>query len=394
MTRPSTLDVASFQKLLASAYVVQQSGLDTRSLSSIVEMQRLLAAGRVDADAIMHMAAQRARNVANATGVAIGLLRGDQLVYRAGSGSASTYVGRNMAATLSMARGASSEILRVENAQTDGRIEAAVCRQFGAESLLILPICRERALAGVLEVFYEEPHRFPHVEVRAYQLMAALVGEALAGNARPVLVKPPARPAAKAQPSRTSHQHAISRACGASTAVVAKPPVWKRKFRIRLRPPKVALQLRSVPWRKIPWRAGVATALVLGMACFLVLPVRQLASPAASVPQISNGAPQPVPLGPIKPVAEVAPITAPSSTVEVQVTRKPVASARRWVRVGDHELDYVNRDVTVRHFTTSPPPRPVQHLAADRNEVQIGQDVTVRHFPVKTDSTPARPQNQ
>ena len=40
------------------------------------------------------------------------------------------------------------EILRVENAQTDTRIEADICRQFGASALLILPIYHDRVLAG------------------------------------------------------------------------------------------------------------------------------------------------------------------------------------------------------------------------------------------------------
>ena len=39
-----------------------------------------------------------------------------------------------------------AEILRVEIAPTDGRIEAAICRQFGAEFLLILPVFDNRRL--------------------------------------------------------------------------------------------------------------------------------------------------------------------------------------------------------------------------------------------------------
>ena len=49
---------------------------------------------------------------------------------------------------------ASSELLRVEDAQTDKRIEAAICRQLGAQSLLFLPIYHDRAVAGVLDVLF------------------------------------------------------------------------------------------------------------------------------------------------------------------------------------------------------------------------------------------------
>ena len=66
--------------------------MDSQSLSAIVEVQRLIAKGELDVDGAMHLIVDCARNVANATGVAIGLLKGDQLVYRAGSGSAATYI--------------------------------------------------------------------------------------------------------------------------------------------------------------------------------------------------------------------------------------------------------------------------------------------------------------
>ena len=78
----------------------------------------------------------------------------------------------------------SSEILRVENAQTDARVEAAICRQFGAKALLILPIYHKRAMAGVLEVFFGEAHAFQDREVRTYRLMGGLIEEAMSRAAQ------------------------------------------------------------------------------------------------------------------------------------------------------------------------------------------------------------------
>src|SRR5260370_13048266 len=71
------------------------------------------------------------------------------------------------------------EILRVEDAETDTRIQAEICRQFGAKSLLILLIYHEQSVAGVLEVFFSDAHAFQDCEVRAYRLMAGLIGEAM-----------------------------------------------------------------------------------------------------------------------------------------------------------------------------------------------------------------------
>ena len=88
MSDSSSLDRESFQKFLANAYAVQQSQVDSQSLSAIVEIQRLIAKGDLDVDGTLHLIVDRTQDVANASGVAIGLLKGDQLVYRAGSGSA------------------------------------------------------------------------------------------------------------------------------------------------------------------------------------------------------------------------------------------------------------------------------------------------------------------
>jgi hypothetical protein len=72
MSNYSTVDRESFQKLLASAFVVQQSQMDSQSLSAIVEVERLIMRGELDVDGAKHLLVDRTRSVANATGVAIG----------------------------------------------------------------------------------------------------------------------------------------------------------------------------------------------------------------------------------------------------------------------------------------------------------------------------------
>jgi hypothetical protein len=51
---------------------------------------------------------------------------------------------------------------------------------------------------------------------------------------------------------------------------------------------------------------------------------------------------------------------------------------KRWVRVGNNELDYVTQDVTVRYFTPNPERQPV--LDSDYQVRHISEDVTVRYF--------------
>src|SRR5678816_594149 len=121
MSSRFNLDHVAFQNLLANAFVVQESGVDVHSLSAVIKLQRIIGSGAVDEQAAMNLVADRARDVANAAGIAVALLNGDELVYRAGSGTAAPYVGRRVTAILSVSqnREAGAEILRVENSDTD-----------------------------------------------------------------------------------------------------------------------------------------------------------------------------------------------------------------------------------------------------------------------------------
>ena len=403
MSSYSNLDRESFQQLLASAFAVQQSQMDSQSLSAIVEVQRLIAKGELDVDGAMRFIVDCARNVANATGVASCLLKEDQLVYQAGSGSAAPYVGRHMMATLSAPehRKASSEILRVENAQTDARVEAAICRQFGAKALLILPIYHQRAVAGVLEVLFSEAHVFQDREVRTYRLMAGLIGEAMSHAAQLAQTKTstmelPTTPHAIEQVAAQSekfrydvgslpspaNKHAIDQCRGAAMAGARKLPTPKQSAA----PATMLLQeAERVPWHK-SWGIVTLAAIVtvLALTCWIAYRGRQPAWPlGSSTLQRSTAIEQPVPFLPAKAASA-------KDTANLQIAPAPVKEARvagmfRRVRVGENEVDYVAEDVTVRYFT----PKPATHrVRVGTNEVAyIGEDVTVRYFTPETRSS-------
>jgi hypothetical protein len=387
MSTHSSLDRESFQQLLAAAFAVQESRMDTQSLSAVIQIQRLMAAGDLDLDGAMHLIANNTRNVADAAGVAIGLLEGRQLVYRAGIGSAAPFVGRHVTATLSVVADtkASREILRVENAQTDARIEAAICRQFGAESLLIMPICQGQAVMGVLEVLFSKAHAFQDREVRAYRLMAGLVGDALGAAARlaemALVAQVSTVPRAVDQAAPQVHvsrmeafphdvsapeaenKQAIYQICEAALAVAGKLPAFWRvpgAAMIRQRVKRLAL-------RTPQWSAAAAAVIAIVVVSWSAYGDRRASAMKSTVvdPQVTSES--------VKPVSansgsqpQATPVTAPD--------KKAVKSAFRRVRVGENEIDDVADDVTVRHFIS-----PLR-LRSGYNQVEFGKDVTVRYF--------------
>jgi hypothetical protein len=385
MRSDSSPDFESFQKALADAFVVQESEIEARSLCAVVELQGLIATGELPLDQAMTLIADRACNVANATGIAIALLSGDQLTYRAGSGSSADRLGRHVTAVLSISRQNESmhEILRVEDAHADRGIEAAICRQFGAGALLILPIYDHRALVGVLEVTFRNAHEFHDREVRAYRLMASLVGDAVnraaqlkkgdAAAEQPVIEQPAPqllRSLDDGRPKSETTSHPANRQTFRARALASK--FWTRRHlgRIGL---IIEERARHVPLYK-RWTVAAALALVSWIAYRDLPPA---STRTASVTQESNRIERPLSSDSAKPSASPE-ARRPTASVPTEQARTTPRTTPRWVRVSSNELDYVAEDVTVRYFNRPPQqPRPqVSHAHVKT----IGDDVTVRYF--------------
>ena len=458
MSSQFSLDPESFQNLLADAYVVQESGIDTCSLGAVLELQGLMADSELDLDRSMPLIADRARNVAQATGVAIALLQGDQLVYRAGSGSSAANVGRRVTAILSVSRHTKSraEILRVENAQRDGRIEAAICRQFGAESLLILPVYDNRKLVGVLEVIFSDAHSFQEQEVRTYRLMASLLGEAISRGEQPKAQKAAVEaPVMEPGLATTAPQPGIpkmepppvaplpsSAQSGFSILGLTSEPVSLTRDPVEsLR--SVATRLGNATLRRAyqsgasyvssvrrPDFSSVRSFIRLPDISSLRLERRQLDQALSTLTRVTARVPyykrwvavaivvlaawvalrdhRPAAVAPTSASVTERTRTQPSPSPSVAaassepgkaaaalgtVVATPVSPPRpHWVKVGTNELDYVGDDVTVRYFGVKPAPR---HAPSQSRVKQVGSDVTVRYFsPIAATSQEQIPSTQ
>ena len=424
------LDPESFQMLLSKALAVQDSELDTKALSAIVELQRAIATDELDVYSAMDLIAVRARNIANATGIAIGLLQGDQLVYRAGSGSGATYVGKHVMATLSVSghNAASGEILRVENVQTDRRIEAAICRQFAAHSLLILPIYHDGTMAGVLDVLFDEAHAFQHREVLTYRLMAALVGAtALSASTAYEHVVLRTRRVGREVRGRREHpqgEEALNNRASVAASATTNRAIYQACEPFIARAGKLLAvtqtaraasnRVKRVPWYSARWEAAVGVVAVLVIACWIGFRDRRPASPhGVSGPQGNAVEPQ-MPVAPAKRVlADNTPKpqtvlglesgerrasgTTPKRVLDRNIRVRYISddvTVRYFVpkhtrqRVLDRNIRvrYISDDVTVRYFTPKPPPQRV--LNRNIRVQYISDDVTVRYFAPKSAVTP------
>ena len=398
------VDRESFQNLLANAFVVQQSGVDSRSLRAVVHLEQAIHSGKVELPEFMNMTAECARRVANAAGVAVALVSGDNLVYRAGSGSAAASVGRELTAILRVPNhpGKKREILRVENAQTDTRIEAAVCRQFGAESLLIVPIYSGTSLFGVIKILFSEAHSFSDQEVQTYHLISGLIGEAIKGSVRVLSDAPAILPTVHAPAVVPTVQESLPQP-RAETIIEVQLPVptagthssepnfldWSAKWDLACACLMVGLteielrvgQLkatgtrgwnRAQTWKApshlsgrviLPTLAMVAIVLV----SFLYIEYR---------PNVSQSAASTAPLLAVPEVVQTSP--AANANLLEAASLKTSSANSRWVRVSKNELDQVFSDVTVRYFE---PNSVLKRTNAKRSKVHyMSDDVTIRYF--------------
>jgi len=182
----------SFQQLLAAAYVIQQQseGINLREagadpiqvLVHIAETQKLIQSRQLDLPAATMLIAEQVEKITKASGVAVGFVEGNELVYQASRGSAVGEMGSRvpMASGLSAYCLHSGQILQCSDVRRDTRLRYELCRVRGVLSLIAVPVYHEGKIAGVLEVRFAEANSFGEHDVRSSQLMAGLVSDAIA----------------------------------------------------------------------------------------------------------------------------------------------------------------------------------------------------------------------
>ena len=383
--------------------------MKSQSLAAILGLQASIRMGHLDVDGAAHLITDWARSVANASGVAMGRLKDDQLIYTAGSGSAASYIGRRVMATFSTwaPDEISSEILRVEDITTDSRIEAAVCRQFGVKSLLILPIYHGRFVAGVLQVLFNEAHSFQDQEVRTYWILAKLVGGAMSqapviqkgsANVAPVVIEeviehfpaPPRDPINRVEPVEVAqvppHIEGVPVPDVAPSVPLDRSPLLNPRLklpmnRVHVYKPRAynpsAYKLPVYMRKRI---SGLVVASVTLACTWILCTARPATMSSDAVPPLksSNVATQQTP--PSDP--SQIPVTAKAAAafpaqLEYRTIRYVASAGQRRFSDLDSRVKHFGNDVTVRYFT---PRTAVMKMAGGSEVHHVSDEVTVRYF--------------
>src|SRR6266436_4172727 len=133
-------------------------------------------------DAALQLLVERAQYITGATGAALALAQGEEMVCRASVGSPGPAVG----ARLQVRSGLSGEsisrkqLLRCDNAETDPRVNLETCRNLGIASIVVLPLLtRSGEVRGLFELFSDHAYAFEERDLIALERMADLTLTAL-----------------------------------------------------------------------------------------------------------------------------------------------------------------------------------------------------------------------
>ena len=159
---------------------------DTQRLNDIIATQALLAQAGVNLPSLLNLAAQKIHRLTGATGTIVELIEQDDLVSAAAFGSTVPFVGfrLNMSESMSGLCIRKRRILKCDNSFDDPRVDQAACLMVGAVSLLVAPLYNKGTAIGVLKILSSTPNAFGQRDVQTLELMAGLLGAAIAQQVR------------------------------------------------------------------------------------------------------------------------------------------------------------------------------------------------------------------
>ncbi len=151
-------------------------------LLAVIEVQNAVASSGTGLEEVLGLVVCRAQELMSADAAVVELVEGDEMVYRAASGSASAHVGLRLAAATSLSGRCVAEDapLRCDDAERDPRVDAAACRRVGARAMVCVPLRHAGRAVGVLKVVAARPHAFDDGDAAVLRLLSDVIATQLA----------------------------------------------------------------------------------------------------------------------------------------------------------------------------------------------------------------------
>ncbi len=141
----------------------------------------------LDLDPTISLIAERAQTITSATGAALALRRGKDIVCRARAGRTAPDLGVRLQTDTGISAECvrTGEVLLCGDAESDAHVDRATCRRLGVRSILVAPLRYFRRTLGLFEVLSSAPHAFDHQDIATMQLLAGMTVAAISRRASP-----------------------------------------------------------------------------------------------------------------------------------------------------------------------------------------------------------------
>src|SRR3989442_7327316 len=173
---------ASFASLAPSRHHIRARGT-SRALpgAPVCGPNSEIRPAEIDLEPAISVIAKRAQALTGATGAAIALRKGDEIVCRARTGRTAPDLGVRLQANsgLSAESVRTGEVLLCDDTESDPFVDLASCRRLGVRSILVAPLRQFRRTLGIFEVLSSAPHAFDHTDATTMQFLASMTVAAI-----------------------------------------------------------------------------------------------------------------------------------------------------------------------------------------------------------------------
>jgi putative methionine-R-sulfoxide reductase with GAF domain len=172
----------SFATLAPSRSHARNMGLNpTHSMVHVSRSELDIRPCEIDLEPAISVIAERAQALTGASGAAIALRHGDEIICRARTGRTAPDLGVRLQTDTGISADCvrTGEVILCHDAERNPRVDLASCRRLGARSILAAPLRHFRKTLGVFEVLSGAPHAFDNRDVATMQLLSSLMVAAI-----------------------------------------------------------------------------------------------------------------------------------------------------------------------------------------------------------------------
>ncbi len=150
-------------------------------LLEVIKTQTEVAKLGLDLGAVMALVTERSQQLTRAVGAVLELAEGDEMVYRAASGTAQRFLGLRLARASSLSGQCVLEghPLRCNDSEDDARVDREACRRVGLRSMVVVPLRHHETVVGVLKVMSNRVSGFDEDDLKILGLMSDLIAASM-----------------------------------------------------------------------------------------------------------------------------------------------------------------------------------------------------------------------